>query len=170
MRCKNKVHPVPEPDLTSDLISARIGPSSPNDQPVVGALTKELKMSKVTVNRRGPAGKAGRVTLSHLRAGETFRFPRSASGTVYQLLSVSARSLEEGTLDEVDSFMFANVATGQVYATEDSRAVVPVDCSLTVRDRVATTTVSRAKKSAASGRVTATRARNVVKTKSQSRR
>ena len=127
-------------------------------------------MSKVTVNRRGPAGKAGRVTLSHLRAGETFRFPRSASGTVYQLLSVSARSLEEGTLDEVDSFMFANVATGQIYATEDSRAVVPVDCSLTVRDRVATTTVSRAKKSATSGRVSVTRARKVVKAKSQSRR
>jgi len=156
--------------LTSEVISAKIGPSSPNTQAVVGALTKELKMSKVTVNRRGPTGKAGRVTLSHLRAGETFRFPRSATGTVYQLLSVSARSLEEGVLDEVDSFMFANVATGQVYATEDSRAVVPVDCSLTVRDRVAATTTStRAKKSTASGRVTATRARNVVKTKSRSR-
>lgn len=92
-------------------------------------------MSKVTVNRRGPTGKGGRVTLSHLRAGETFRFPRSAAGTVYQLLAVSNRSIEEGTLDEIDSFMFANVSTGQVFATEDSRTVVPVDCSVTVRER-----------------------------------
>jgi hypothetical protein len=92
-------------------------------------------MSKVTVNRRGPSGTAGRVTLAHLRAGETFRFPRSADGTVYQLLSVSARSIDEGVLDEVDSYMFANVSTGQVFATEDSRTVVPVDCSVTVRER-----------------------------------
>jgi hypothetical protein len=92
-------------------------------------------MSKVTVNRRGPTGTAGRVTLSHLRAGETFRFPRSADGTVYQLLSVSNRAIEEGSLEEVDSYMFANVATGQVFATEDSRTVVPVDCSVTVRER-----------------------------------
>ena len=92
-------------------------------------------MSKVTVNRRGPVGNAGRVTLSHLRAGETFRFPRSSPGTVYQLLTISNRSVDEG-FDGVDAFMFANVATGQVYVAEDSRTVVPVDCSLTVRERV----------------------------------
>ena len=92
-------------------------------------------MSKVTVNRRGPVGNAGRVTLSHLRAGETFRFPRSAPGTVYQLLTISNRSVDEG-FEGVDAFMFANVATGQVYVAEDSRTVVPVDCSLTVRERV----------------------------------
>lgn len=124
-------------------------------------------MSKVSVNRRGPKGNAGRVTLSHLRAGETFRFPRSADGTVYQLLSVSARSLEEGTLDEVDSFMFANVATGQIYATDDSRTVVPVDCSLTVRERVNT---SRSRTSNSSGRVSVVRARKSVKAKRRSRR
>ena len=117
-------------------------------------------MSKVSVNRRGPTGNAGRVTLSHLRAGETFRFPRSAAGTVYQLLTVSSRSLDEGTLDQVDSFMFANVATGQVYATDDSRTVVPVDCSLTVRERVNTSRNSRS----------TTRSRKVVKAKSRSRR
>lgn len=122
-------------------------------------------MSKVTVNRRGPTGNAGRVTLSHLRSGETFRFPRSAAGTVYQLLSVSARSVEEGTLDEVDSFMFANVATGQIYATEDSRTVVPVDCSLTVRERVNTTRTSRSSTSSStkSGRTSLVRARKSVK-------
>lgn len=92
-------------------------------------------MSKVTVNRRGPVGNAGRVTLSHLRAGETFRFPRSAPGTVYQLLTISNRSIDDG-FEGVDAFMFANVATGQVYVAEDSRTVVPVDCSLTVRERV----------------------------------
>ena len=92
-------------------------------------------MSKVSVNRRGPSGTAGRVTLAHLRAGETFRFPRSADGTVYQLLAVSNRSIDEGLLDEVDSYMFANVATGQIFATEDSRTVVPVNCSVTVRER-----------------------------------
>lgn len=121
-------------------------------------------MSKIKVNRRGPTGNAGRVTLSHLRAGETFRFPRSAAGTVYQLLSVSDRSVDDGTLDEVDSFMFANVSTGQVYATDESRTVVPVDCSLTVRERVATNTRSR------SSRTTTTRARKVVKARSRSRR
>jgi hypothetical protein len=121
-------------------------------------------MSKVTVNRRGPTGNAGRVTLSHLRSGETFRFPRSAAGTVYQLLSVSSRSIDEGTLDEVDSFMFANVATGQIYATDDSRTVVPVDCSLTVRERV-NTSRTRASRSA-----TTTRARKVVRAKRRSRR
>jgi len=92
-------------------------------------------MSKVTVNRRGPVGNAGRVTLSHLRAGETFRFPRSVPGTVYQLLTISNRSIDDG-FEGVDAFMFANVATGQVYVAEDSRTVVPVDCSLTVRERV----------------------------------
>lgn len=92
-------------------------------------------MSKVTVNRRGPVGNAGRVTLSHLRAGETFRFPRSTPGTVYQLLTISDRSIDEG-FEAVDAFIFANVATGQVYVTEDSRTVVPVNCSVTVRERV----------------------------------
>lgn len=125
-------------------------------------------MSKVTVNRRGPTGNAGRVTLSHLRAGETFRFPRSAAGTVYQLLSVSSRSLDEGTLDEVDSFMFANVATGQVYATEDSRTVVPVDCSLTVRERVSTSRTSSNSRSRSTS--TVVRARKVVKAKRRSHR
>jgi hypothetical protein len=125
-------------------------------------------MSKVTVNRRGPTGKGGRVTLSHLRAGETFRFPRSADGTVYQLLAVSNRSVEEGSLDEVDSFMFANVATGQVYATEDSRTVVPVDCSVTVRERTNAKPPrqSRSRRSDSS----ATRARKVVRAKRRSRR
>ena len=118
-------------------------------------------MSKVSVNRRGKVGNAGRVTLSHLRAGETFRFPRSAPGTVYQLLSVSNRSVEEGTLDEVDSFTFSIVSTGQIYATEDSRTVVPVDCSLTVRERVNTSRTRSA---------TTTRARKVVKAKRRSRR
>jgi hypothetical protein len=125
-------------------------------------------MSKVTVNRRGPTGNAGRVTLSHLRAGETFRFPRSAAGTVYQLLSVSSRSLDEGTLDEVDSFMFANVATGQVYATEDSRTVVPVDCSLTVRERVSTSRTSSNSRSRSTS--TVVRARKAVKAKRRSHR
>jgi len=124
-------------------------------------------MSKVSVNRRGPKGNAGRVTLSHLRAGETFRFPRSAAGTVYQLVTVSQRSQDEGTLDEVDSFMFVNVSTGQVYATEDSRAVVPVDCSVTVRERV---TASRSRSSTSSGRASVTRARKAVKAKRRSRR
>lgn len=122
-------------------------------------------MSKVSVNRRGKVGNAGRVTLSHLRAGETFRFPRSAPGTVYQLLSVSNRSVEEGTLDEVDSFMFSNVSTGQIYATEDSRTVVPVDCSLTVRERVNT---SRNRSSRSTS--TSIRSRKVVKAKRRSRR
>lgn len=122
-------------------------------------------MSKVTVNRRGPTGNAGRVTLSHLRAGETFRFPRSAAGTVYQLLTVSSRSLDEGTLDEVDSFMFANVATGQVYATDDSRTVVPVDCSLTVRERVTTS-----RSSSSRSNTTSVRTRKTVKAKRRSRR
>jgi hypothetical protein len=102
-------------------------------------------MSKVKVSRRGPVGNAGRVTLSHLRAGETFRFPRSAPGTVYQLLTIPNRSIDDD-FDGVDAFMFANVATGQVYVADDSEvvallageggAVVPVDCSLTVRERV----------------------------------
>jgi len=124
-------------------------------------------MSKVSVNRRGPSGKGGRVTLSHLRAGETFRFPRSADGTVYQLLSVSARSLEEGTLDEVDSFMFSNVSTGQVFATEDSRTVVPVDCSVTVRERT-NAKPPRSRRSASSS--STSRSTKVVRAKRRSRR
>lgn len=125
-------------------------------------------MSKVSINRRGPTGNAGRVTLAHLRAGETFRFPRSAPGTVYQLLNVSSRSLDEGMLDDVDSFMFANVRTGQVYATEDSRTVVPVDCSVTVRERVNTERQSRSSRSRAAS--TTARTRSAVKTKRRSRR
>lgn len=126
-------------------------------------------MSKVTVNRRGPSGSAGRVTLSHLRAGETFRFPRSADGTVYQLLAVSNRSIEEGTLDEIDSYMFANVSTGQVFATEDSRTVIPVDCSVTVRERTNAKPprTSRSRRSASS---TTARSTKVVRAKRRSRR
>jgi hypothetical protein len=124
-------------------------------------------MSKVTVNRRGPTGTGGRVTLSHLRTGETFRFPRSADGTVYQLLSVSERSIDEGTLDEVDSFMFANVATGQVYATDDSRTVVPVDCSVTVRERT-NAKPPRSRRSASSSNTS--RSTKVVRAKRRSRR
>jgi hypothetical protein len=127
-------------------------------------------MSKVSVNRRGKVGNAGRVTLSHLRSGETFRFPRSAPGTVYQLVSVSNRSVEDGTLDEVDSFMFVNVSTGQVYATDDSRTVVPVDCSLTVRERVINTRSRTARSLTTSGRVSVVRARKAVKAKRRSRR
>jgi hypothetical protein len=125
-------------------------------------------MSKVTVNRRGPTGTAGRVTLAHLRAGETFRFPRSADGTVYQLLAVSNRSVEEGILDEVDSYMFANVSTGQVFATEDSRTVVPVNCSVTVRERTNAKPPrqSRSRRSASSN----SRSTKVVRAKRRSRR
>ena len=124
-------------------------------------------MSKVTINRRGPTGNAGRVTLSHLRAGETFRFPRSAAGTVYQLLTVSQRSSEEGLLEEVDSFMFANVATGQVFATEDSRTVVPVDCSVTVRERT-NAKPPRSRRSVSSS--STSRSTKVVRAKPRSRR
>lgn len=124
-------------------------------------------MSKIKVTRRGPAGNAGRVTLSHLQAGETFRFPRSSAGTVYQMLSVSDRSLDEGTLDTVDSFMFANVSTGQVYATDESRTVVPVDCSLTVRERtISARELSKTNRT----RSSTTRARKTVKARSRSRR
>jgi hypothetical protein len=124
-------------------------------------------MSKVTVNRRGPVGTAGRVTLSHLRSGETFRFPRSADGTVYQLLSVSQRASDEGLLEEVDSFMFANVATGQVFATEDSRTVVPVDCSVTVRERT-NAKPPRSRRSVSSSNTS--RSTKVVRAKRRSRR
>ena len=124
-------------------------------------------MSKVTVNRRGPTGTAGRVTLSHLRAGETFRFPRSADGTVYQLLAVSNRSIEEGTLDEIDSYMFANVSTGQVFATEDSRTVIPVDCSVTVRERT-NAKPPRSRRSASSSKTS--RSTKAVRAKRRSRR
>lgn len=122
-------------------------------------------MSKVSVNRRGPVGTAGRVTLAHLRAGETFRFPRSADGTVYQLLAVSNRSIDEGLLDEVDSYMFANVATGQIFATEDSRTVVPVNCSVTVRERT-NAKPPRSRRSASSN----SRSTKVVRAKRRSRR
>jgi hypothetical protein len=122
-------------------------------------------MSKVSVNRRGKVGNAGRVTLSHLRAGETFRFPRSAPGTVYQLLTVSNRSVEDGTLDEVDSYLFSNVSTGQVFATEDSRTVVPVNCSVTVRER----TNAKPPRQSRSRRTTSTISK-VVRAKRRSRR
>ena len=92
-------------------------------------------MAKINVNRRGETGSAGIVTLSHLRAGETFRFPRSAAGTVYQLLALSERGWEAGLRIRGSEFMFVNVATGQIYATDDVRTVVPVSCSLTVRER-----------------------------------
>jgi hypothetical protein len=125
-------------------------------------------MSKVSVNRRGKVGNAGRVTLSHLRAGETFRFPRSAPGTVYQLLTVSNRSVEEGTLDEVDSFMFSNVSTGQVFATEDSRTVVPVSCSVTVRERTNAKPPRQSRSSRSAS--TTSRTTKVVRAKRRSRR
>lgn len=97
-------------------------------------------MSKVNVNRRGQVNTTRNVTLRHLRSGETFRFPRSAPGTVYQMLSVSDRALSEGGLDTGDwRFVYANVATGQIFGDTSNHTVLPVDCSMTVRDRVSET-------------------------------
>lgn len=93
-------------------------------------------MSRITVRRRGPAGQADRVTLGHLRPGETFRFPRSAPGTVYQMVGLSQRSIEDTGLDGFGAFDFVNLSTGLLSSAEDNRDVVPVDCSMTARDRV----------------------------------
>lgn len=100
-------------------------------------------MSKINVNRRGPVGNVGIVTLEHLRPGETFRFSRSSAGTVYQLLAVSPRMKTEGGLRNTWEFMFANLSTGEVFGTDDVRTIVPVDCSLTARERVATLSTRR---------------------------
>ena len=66
--------------------------------------------------------------------------------------------------------MFANVSTGQVFATEDSRTVVPVDCSVTVRERTNAKPPrqSRSRRSASS--TSGTRARKVIRAKRRSRR
>lgn len=120
-------------------------------------------MSKVKINRRGPSGNADRVTLSHLRPGETFRFPRSRPGTVYQVVTVSDRTREEEGLEDAGEFMFSNVQTGQLFVTNDSRPVVPVTCSVTVRERQSRTKPVKAK-ARASTRSTS------VRTKSRSRR
>lgn len=104
-------------------------------------------MSKINVNRRGPSGEAGIVTLEHLRPGETFRFPRSAPGTVYQLLAVSDRLSDEGGVDISWDYVFSNVSTGRLFGTDDVRTVVPVSCSLTARERTNTTPARRSRRS-----------------------
>jgi hypothetical protein len=106
-------------------------------------------MSKVTVNRRGPSVSVRNVTLRNLNSGETFRFPRSRPGTVYQLLSVSDRAIDESGVDTGDlRFLYANVATGQVFGDTSNHVVVPVDCTMTVRER----TVSQSTSSTRSAR------------------
>jgi len=119
-------------------------------------------MSKVTVRRRGPVGNAGRVTLQHLRTGETFRFPRSAPGTVYQLLAPSERMLNEVGVFEngVDGFMFAELSTGQIHVAEESRTVVPINCSVTLRERVNVEPVTKKKTARSTKTVRATKRRS----------
>lgn len=91
----------------------------------------------MNVSRRGSVSTVKNVTLRHLSPGETFRFPRSRTQTVYQLLQMSERAISEGGVDTGEfRFVYANVATGQVFGDVSNHAVVPVDCSLTVRDRV----------------------------------
>jgi hypothetical protein len=133
-------------------------------KPCLLASTKGNQMSKMNVNRRGPVSSAKNVTLRHLSPGETFRFPRSRTQTVYQLLQMSERAINEGGVDTGEfRFVYANVATGQVFGDVSNHAVVPVDCSLTVRDRVPEVKpVAKAKSS--------TRAKPSVKAKVVNRR
>jgi hypothetical protein len=98
-------------------------------------------MSKINVNRRGPTADAG-LTLESLRPGETFRFPRSTTGVVYQLLTVS-NSMQKRSLRSNWEFIFVNVSNGRVFGTDDPRSVVLVDCSLTARERTPSTSTSR---------------------------
>ena len=96
-------------------------------------------MSKVNVRRRGPANNQKSVTLRSLRPGETFRFPRSRPGTVYQLLSPSERWVEEAGLDTGElRFVYSNMSTGQIFGDTSNHEVVLIDCSLTARERTQT--------------------------------
>lgn len=94
-------------------------------------------MSKVNVRRRGPANTDRSVTLRSLRAGETFRFPRSRPGTVYQMLVPNDRWVQEAGLDTGDlRFVYSNIATGQIFGDTANHEVVLVDCSVTARERL----------------------------------
>lgn len=96
-------------------------------------------MSKLNVRRRGPANTDRSVTLRSLRAGETFRFPRSRPGTVYQMLVPSDRWVEEAGLDTGElRFVYSNIATGQIFGDTANHQVVLVDCSVTARERAST--------------------------------
>lgn len=125
-------------------------------------------MSKMNVSRRGPVASSKNVTLRHLSPGETFRFPRSKPGTVYQMLSVSERARDEGGLDLGEfKFVYANITTGQIFGDASNHTVLPVDCSLVWRDRNGQRTSQRATK--ATPRKTAT-ARSRSRTETRARR
>lgn len=98
----------------------------------------KIKMRTTTSNTstsRSRNTKRNAVTLRTLSPGETFRFPRSQDGTVYQLLEVSDRADTDDAVYSAYRFMYSNVKTGQVFGDFESHEVVPVDCSLTVRER-----------------------------------
>lgn len=114
-------------------------------------------MSKLNVRRRGPVNTDRSLTLRSLRPGETFRFPRSRPGTVYQLLAPSDRWVEEGGLDTGDlRFVYSNLSTGQIFGDTSNHEVVLVDCNVTARDRV------RSMRSTRSSRSTSTTVRRTT--------
>lgn len=129
-------------------------------------------MSKMNVSRRGPVASSKNVTLRHLSPGETFRFPRSKPGTVYQMLSVSERAREEGGLELGElKFVYANITTGQIFGDASNHTVLPVDCSLVWRDRNTQRVAQRSAQSAskATPRKTASQ-RSRVRTQTRTRR
>lgn len=127
-------------------------------------------MSKMNVSRRGPVASSKNVTLRHLSPGETFRFPRSKPGTVYQMLSVSERAREEGGLELGElKFVYANITTGQIFGDASNHTVLPVDCSLVWRDRNAQRVAQRSTK-ATPRKVTSSRSRTQTRTQTRTRR
>ena len=111
-------------------------------------------MSKATIRTIGEqVNSNNNPTLRTLSPGETFRFPNSHRGIVYQLLSVSDGAQSWGLKTGRLKFVYVNVATGQLFGDRDNHEVVPVDVTVTARERAVkrrstrTTTSVRARRS-----------------------
>jgi hypothetical protein len=92
-------------------------------------------MPRISVVGQGSIKQAGKPTLRKLDVGETFRFPNSAPGVIYQKLDGSERAYDEGCFGHDYDHLYSNILTGQVFGDWSDTEVVPVTCSLSVAEK-----------------------------------
>lgn len=92
-------------------------------------------MPRISVVGQGPIKQAGKPTLCKLEAGETFRFPNSASSKIYQKVQANERDECDGAIGADYYYLYVDVLTGLLYGDFDDHEVVPVTCSMTVSEK-----------------------------------
>lgn len=92
-------------------------------------------MPRISVVGQGSLKSSGKPTLRKLDTGETFRFPNSASGKVYQKVGVSERAEDDCAIGHDYEYVYSDLLTGQLFGDWNDQEVVPVACSMSVSEK-----------------------------------